>query len=319
MLYKSLVAISVASLLASPASAAENCPLQGPSFPVPTSLCTSKAVQVAKSELAKLLNTTISSGNSTWGRFDSVNTSYSLEIFSVHDPKPLLTKHHTSASLSKSSSGARSVDSNSVYRIGSLTKLVAAYTVLFQAGEIYDDPITKYVPELAAVASSSSATGNPIDQVSWNDITVGALLAHTADIGRDYAGFRELTGPLANLKNPTAIGLPPLKEVELPVCAGGGFCTREQYFKGFTKSHPVYAPSTATIYSNAGYQILGYALENITGKSFPDLVEETIYKPLQLSSSSWRFPPSNNSTSVITNPFVWSLDLGDETPYVSLP
>lgn len=122
----------------------------------------------------------------------------------------------------------------------------------------------------------------------------------------------KLTFYSSTVTDPTAIGLPPLVNETL-LCAGGGFCTREQFFKGFTSRHPIYAPATGAIYSNVAFQILTYALENITGVDFPTMVEESLYKPLNLTSSSWRYPPTSNDEAVISDPFVWSLDLGDET------
>jgi len=78
------------------------------------------------------------------------------------------------------------------------------------------------------------------------DITIGELASHMADIGRDCAGFKELAGPLAGVAGPLAgvtdpisLGLPPLNSSEFPICAGGSFCTPAQSFEGFTSRHPV--------------------------------------------------------------------------------
>jgi hypothetical protein len=264
----------------------------------------------------QILNQTIASGNTTYGLFDSENTTYFLEIFSTHESQPLFTKHHAAQALSTAPSGTKAVDSNTIYRIGSLTKLFTAYTFLIQAGDVkFNDPVTKYIPELLAASEALNATLDPLNHVSWQDITIGELASHMADIGRDYAVFKELAGPLAGVTDPSSLGVPPLNSSEIPICAGGSFCTRAQFFEGFTSRHPVYAPGTAAIYSNAGYQILSYVLENITAVDFPTLVQESLFKPLSLTGSTWQHPPASNESVIITDELVWRLDFGDETPY----
>ena len=202
--------------------------------------------------------------------------------------------------------------SDTTYRIGSLTKLFSVYTFLVESGDVkFNEPVTKYIPELLEAAEALNATQNPVDYVAWEDVTIGELASQTADIGRDFAGFGELDG-LANVDG-VAAGLPPLNASETAACYGGGYCTRVQFFAGFTERHPVYAPATAPIYSNAAYQILSYALENITGVDFPTMVENSLFKPLNLSAgTSWTLPASN-SNGIIPEGAAWTIDLGDET------
>lgn len=173
------------------------CPLQGPSFPPPTNLSSSKIIKDATASLTELLDETISSGNSSYGIFDS-NVSYSLGIFSTSETKPLFIKHHSSDLLKSAPVGVKRLDSDTIYRIGSLTKLFAAYTLLIQIGDTkLNDPVTKYIPELLEASRSRNSTEDPIDHVAWEDITIGDLMGHTADIGREYGGFQELTGPFS--------------------------------------------------------------------------------------------------------------------------
>ena len=49
------------------------------------------------------------------------------------------------------------------------------------------------------------------------------------------------------------------------------------------------APGARYAYSNVGYQILGYALEAIAGRSYPDVVREGILRPLGMQSSDALF------------------------------
>jgi hypothetical protein len=289
-----------------------NCPLIGPEFPAPTNLSSSNTVQSAMTNLTQFIQQTLSSSNSSYGPFDSTNTSFSLEIFSTHEPDSLYTQHYTAPAVAASQQGVKNVTSDTIYRIGSLTKLFTVYTFLIKTGDVkFNEPITKYVPELLEAAEALNASRNPVDYVAWEDITIGELASQMADIGRDYAGFGELDG-LADVDG-VAAGLPPLNASEVVPCYGGGYCTRAQFFTGFTERHPIYAPATAPIYSNAAYQILSYALENITGIDIQTMVEDSLFKPLNLSGgTSWTLPASN-SRAVIPNGAAWAINLGDET------
>ena len=53
--------------------------------------------------------------------------------------------------------------------------------------------------------------------------------------------------------------------------------------KGF---EPTYAPGAHWQYSNTGYQLLGYALENIEGARFSEVIRRRVLEPLGMSSSS---------------------------------
>ncbi|KAH9210692.1 putative beta-lactamase [Leptodontidium sp. 2 PMI_412] len=294
--------------------AKSNCPLLGPDFPAPKNLSSSPSFQAAIANLTQLLSQAQTSGNTSYGPFDAVNTSYSLELFSIHESAPLFTSHYGAPSLAKAKYGVKTVDSNSQYRIGSVTKLMTVYTALINSGfGHFNEPITKFIPELQQAAQALNASSNPLDHPSWDEITLGELASQQSGIGRDYAAFGELGSPLRPLASPTSLGLPPLNSSETAICAGGSFCTRAQFFKGFTQRHPVYAPATGAVYSNVAFQLLAYAVENITGKTFPELVEETLFGPLKLTGSSWTVP-KDNSTGVVLDPTVWNLDFGDEIP-----
>lgn len=89
-----------------------------------------------------------------------------------------------------------------------------------------------------------------------------------------------------------------------------------EFFSGFLQRHPVFAPSTTPVYSNAAFQILGYALEKITGKSYTDMLHGDIVTPLRLNGTSYA-QPKESSRGVIPGTFEssgWNLDVGDEGP-----
>lgn len=158
-----------------------SCPLQGPDFPQPTNLQDDASILSASQNLAQQLDALISS-NST--NLDP-NTSFSVQWFSAENNQSLFEYHYTSASVAGSSSGVKNITADSVYRVGSISKLYTVYLVLVEAGDAYfSRPITDFVPELAQAANDSAGMSD-INATRWEDITIGALASQMAGIGRD--------------------------------------------------------------------------------------------------------------------------------------
>ncbi len=67
-----------------------------------------------------------------------------------------------------------------MYRIASISKVFTVLLLLRHEGRIsLDDPVTKYVSELAAAEAEES-----VEAVSWGNVTLGALASHLGGIGR---------------------------------------------------------------------------------------------------------------------------------------
>ncbi|KAE9374293.1 beta-lactamase/transpeptidase-like protein [Stipitochalara longipes BDJ] len=288
-----------------------NCPFLGIDFPPPTKLANSSNFQNATSSLLAAVNEAINSG---------VNgSSFSVEIFSTHDPASLFNFHYSSYTLN-SSVGVKTVDSDSLYRIGSISKLFTIYLLLIEAGDVhFHEPITNFVPELLAAPQATS--DDDLDFVDWTSVTVGNLASHMSGIGRDYDELGDILNTLPPNFDFTPYGLPALDLSQFPACVLGQNCTnRQEFFNGFPQRRPVFAPSTTPAYSNVAFQILGYALEKITGKSFTDMLNDDIIKPLRLNSTSYSRPENTNLGVIPGTPDSsgWNLDIGDEGPAGSL-
>jgi CubicO group peptidase (beta-lactamase class C family) len=99
---------------------------------------------------------------------------------SLHDDRPLLNFHYTPQTFN--TSGTHEVDGDTVYRIGSTTKLFTALTILLLEGRInLSDPITKYVPRLGSL----SGANNSLTMVDWNTVTIEALASHMGGVPAD--------------------------------------------------------------------------------------------------------------------------------------
>jgi len=133
----------------------------------------------------------------------------------------------------------------SVLQIGSVTKQFTAAAILRLAERgalTLDDPIEKFVPEF----DPRGAT-----------VTLRQLLSHTSGLPRDW--------------------FPPTAAVNLTAPV-----TREQTIKALNGQPFDFQPGKKWSYSNAGYMLLGYAIESITGRSYADFVHDEFALPLGL-------------------------------------
>jgi hypothetical protein len=119
------------------------------------------------------------------GPLDTETTAFSLGFYSLDDEDSLFSQHYTPAQLrSQRTSGVDQVDLDTVYRLGCVSKLWIVYLFLLAAGyESWNDPITTFIPKFQEAAQSQEL--DPISNVDWESITVGALASHLAGIGRD--------------------------------------------------------------------------------------------------------------------------------------
>ncbi|KAL9117447.1 MAG: hypothetical protein Q9187_006016 [Circinaria calcarea] len=298
---------TVGFLLVCTSQAVHYCPPLGPVFDAPTALSDDPSIRAAAFNLSATLDHGLRNG--TIG-FNSSITSFSLNLFSIHEAAdaPMFQYHHTAPLLNTSAGGTNKVDVDTVYRMGSISKTVTVLELLLHDGKVsFDDPVIKYVPELAAIAAESG-TANEIDGPSWAEITVGALTSHLAGIGREFAAG-DLTASDLPL---TQLGLPALAASDVPTCGRDGSqtgCSRQEFFQGFTKRHPVYAPFATPVYSNAAFWILGYVIETVTGKPYDQAVHDDIFAPLHMNRTSLTKPQENSWGVVPIGQSGWDYDI----------
>lgn len=157
----------------------------GPTFPKPQYLSKSAILQAAVQNLTTLFN-----GIDTSNTTGTYNNSYAIQIYSTTSSTPIFEHSHTAQNLSTfNTTGTTKVDGNTVFRIGSPTKVFSVYAFLIAAGDVhFNEPITKFVPELATLAANQS--GNALTKVAWSDITIGQLASHMAGIANDSKFFK---------------------------------------------------------------------------------------------------------------------------------
>ncbi|PGG99659.1 hypothetical protein GX51_06214 [Blastomyces parvus] len=289
---------------------AADCPLIGPTFPAPRSLSRSstwkKALNDFESNLKELLRQS--------DDLDANTTSFSINIFSSHEEKLLYEYHHDAPGLKGSIAKGQKLNGDTMYRIASISKAMTVYTFLIEAGyKYFNEPIAKFVPEIQRAIWKEGRNPDNTIVPQWEDITLQVPLANPPlDYSRDFSGQ-------VNQTVATQLGLPALSNSDIPRCGDFGLkpdpCTRSELFAEFMDHHPVFAPFSTAIYSNVAFNIMGYALERITGVPFEKSVKRSISDRLKLKRFSIETPP--DAWGIIPfGPMTshWNTSLGPGTP-----
>ena len=161
--------------LAAAASKKQICPIKGQQCPTATNLASEKRFQdaVAKIEDAIAANLTKAPYN---------ETTFSIGMFSGNDHELLRQYHHTAASVANSTLGTTKADANSIYRIGSISKILTLYMWLINDGDKkFNHPITDFIPQLAQDEVQQDYYVAP----RWDEITVNDLAMFLAGFARN--------------------------------------------------------------------------------------------------------------------------------------
>lgn len=177
-----LVGAPLACLLLGLASGAPlNCPVHGPAYPKPRRLAEWPTMQAAFRTLNDKFSELAAGSEGT-------STSFSVELWAADDPggRASFSFHHTARNLANmNTTGVKEVNGDTVYRIGSLTKIYTIFTWLVEVGDRHwRQPIVDLVPELAEIAASNGhrVEMDPIMTVNWKEITVGELAGQLAGL-----------------------------------------------------------------------------------------------------------------------------------------
>ena len=148
-------------------------------------------------------------------------------------------------------------DTNTIYRIGSITKTFTA-TILMQLVEErkvkLDEPVEKYVPEIKSLKGYSDKT----------IITLRQLASHTSGLKREPDMPGASLGPVDQWESKLLSSIP---------------------YTSFKSS-----PGTCYQYSNLGYALLGLTLERASGVPYIQMVQQRIFTPLHMDNTFFLMP-----------------------------
>lgn len=146
-------------------------------------------------------------------------------------------------------------DTNTIYRVGSITKSVTAVILmhLVERGVVaLDDPVVKHLPVFEHLGGGVPEAGT---------ITLRQLASHTGGLIREPELENAAAGLIGDWEDKIIASIPTTT----------------------LRS----APGTEYSYSNIGYGILGLALSRAAGESFLSLVERVFFRPLHMTSSTF--------------------------------
>ncbi|CAH0058822.1 unnamed protein product [Clonostachys solani] len=289
----SILLSAAAALLPVAESAA--CPPLGPVLPAPLKPSSHEAVQKAIEKLTAGLDAQTS---------QLLASGLSIGVKSIHEDKQLFSYHFTPNVTS--GIGTSKIDENTIYRVGSISKMMPAVTALQNANINFDDSILKYIPELR-----NATNDDALKAVAWEDITVGSLANHLSGLATDSAmdlGINPL-GPWSKM------GLPKIAQGTGPSCSGlpgTVACTKADLVRDLAKRPPVYLPNTSPVYSNVGFALLGQVVESATGKPLDEVLQENVYSVAGMNSTSFNGPVKSFSEKgfVPKGEVTWNVTLG---------
>ena len=173
----------------------------------------------------------------------AVADSFSGTVLLAHCDSVLLEIYAGLADRAES----RRVGPRTRFRVASMTKMLTGVAVmqLAEGGRLApSDTISRLVPALPP---------SP-----FNRITVHQLLTHTSGLGSIWTPTFFAKGPAA-------------------------FRTTADYLPLFVREPLLFEPGTRWAYSNAGYVLLGLAIEQASGERYVDYVRRHIYAPAGVS------------------------------------
>jgi CubicO group peptidase (beta-lactamase class C family) len=151
--------------------------------------------------------------------------------------------------------GKQPMKTDSIFWIASMTKPITATCVMMLQDEgklSVDDPVAKYIPEFASLKSASGKPAN---------LTLKHLLTHTS-------GLHETTPEIA--KNAKVLG---------------------DLVPSYLTQPTAFEPGSKWAYCQSGINTLGRIIEIVSGKSYPQFVQERVLDPLGMKDTSF-YPPA---------------------------
>jgi CubicO group peptidase (beta-lactamase class C family) len=176
--------------------------------------------------------------------------------------------------LGHKSIGEATPDSNTCFRVASLTKsfTAAAALMLRDQGILsFEIPAKKYVPELAKLETSFADAP---------ELTLHHLLSMSSGLPTD---------------NEWADRLEDISDQQLQ-----NILVNNARFN--------FIPGTNYEYSNLGYAIVALAIKNVTGKKFIDFVKQEIFRPLELNATTFDYKDATNFALGYVKREKWELE-----------
>lgn len=159
-----------------------HCPPLGPVLPAPVHPSNHASVKSAVAAIKARIEEETNSYNLS---------SIAVAIKSTYEDDYMLEFANTPPKIDPR--GVDNVDSDTVFRLASLSKVFPVLALLKLHEVDLDDAVTKYVPKLRAL-NKQARKQDAVWAVDWDEVTIGALASHISGIPADckYSSEQEV-------------------------------------------------------------------------------------------------------------------------------
>jgi hypothetical protein len=115
----------------------------------------------------------------------------------------------------------------------------------------------------------------------------------------------------------TPLGLPLISNNFTSPCHGtekNQRCTRADLLRAVKQQKPVFVPNQKSTYSNDAFGLLGLALEEATNQDYSDYITSAIFRPLNMTMSTFTTPPDDHAVLPRGRSSFWDVDEGVQRP-----
>ncbi|KAH6653158.1 beta-lactamase/transpeptidase-like protein [Truncatella angustata] len=238
----------------------------------------------------------------------SINASgISIGVKSIHEKDDIFSYHFTPSVMTDI--GTDNIDENTIYRVGSVSKLFPAVIAL-QLGIDLDASVLEFLPELG-----ENSDGDVIETIQWKDISAGSLMSHLSGLPTETSMDLTILVDYPWTKK----GLPKVPRDEAAKCSGlydTKPCGTAELIDALKRSHSVWLLNSSPVYYNTGFAVLALVIEAVTVEKFEDLVQERIFDVLEMDSTSFSGPVEafNTHGFVPVTDDTWNITLGVDEP-----
>ena len=212
---------------------------------------------------------------------------------------------HIEAMGSHDLGGRTPMRPNSIFRISSMTKPitgVATLTLLEECSLRLDDPVDRWLPELADRVVVRRIDAPVDDTVPANrPITVRDLLTFRMGFGGYFGPC-----PINDAAAPLGLGIGPPQPALPP--------EPDEWMRRFSTLPLMCQPGERWLY-HTGADVLGVLVSRVSGQPFERFLQERIFDPLGMKDTAFSVPPSDQDrlvTCYSADPQTGSLDVLDE-------
>ena len=156
----------------------EECPLLGPLYPstlfdLTATDAFASAVETFPETIEQLFELQL---------LDRETSSFALDIWSLHNNESVYSYYHAAEGEDNGVTRGE-IDDETIFRIGSVSKLFTVYAVLVageKGSDVFNEPVTEYLPELLPKEDDERG---PLERVQWEEVTIGALASYRSGAG----------------------------------------------------------------------------------------------------------------------------------------